>query len=94
MGSDSWNLFDKAAQLGEPARHKKTGEEDAEPPPAGLPASIKKDICPNRALDQYIHTNTGASFVRSSQQSTWGTAAAKRGGGRKKRDIIKYRKSS
>lgn len=77
MGSDNWNLFDKAAQLGEPARHKKTGEEDAEPPPAGLPASIKKDICPNRALDQYIHTNTGASFVRSSQQSTWGTAAAK-----------------
>lgn len=43
------------------------------PPPAGLPASIKKDICPNRALDQYIHTNTGTSFVRSSQQSTWGT---------------------
>lgn len=68
MGSDSWNLFDVAVQLGEPARHKKTREEDMAPPPAGLPASIKKDICPNRVPDQYIHTNTGTSFVRSSQQ--------------------------
>lgn len=88
MGSDNWNLFDIVVAVRGASEAQKTGEEDAAPPPAGLSASIKKDICPNRALDQYIHTNTGTSFVRSSQQSTWGTVAAKRSR-KEKGDVIK-----
>lgn len=57
------NLFNKAGQLGKPVRqrkkrktwHERKGETALLP--ASLPASIKKDICPNRVLiNTFIQT--------------------------------------
>lgn len=58
--------------------------------PACKPAILNKErYLPKYTTDQYIHTNTSTSFVKSlvitSQCCTWGTA------GVGEKDIINYR---
>lgn len=74
MGSDSLNLFNKAGAVREAseAKNREHGMKERDGVPACEPAILNKErYRPKWSANQYIHTNTSASFVRSSQKCTW-----------------------
>lgn len=64
MGSDSLNLFNKVGHLGKPLRQKT--EDVASRRETVNPASPNQErYLPKWSADQYVHTNTSRSFVKS-----------------------------